>query len=77
MAQRTAESAEAIHRVASSATYGGAAGATVFGFTVSEWSVIGVIGGLVIALLGFFVNIYFKRQHLLIAMRNAKADEDE
>lgn len=59
------------------ATASGVAGETVFGLTTNQWSVVGVIGGLVIALLGFFVNIYFKRQHLLIAQRNAAGDDDE
>ena len=72
-------------KTATAATYTGSAGAivsgavsdTVFGMTTSEWSVIGVIGGLVLAILGFAVNVYFKRQHLLIAQQNAKADPDE
>lgn len=70
-------------KAATASTYTGSAGAisagisTVLGLTPSEWSVIGVIGGLVIALLGFIVNIYFKRQHLLIAQRKAEANPDE
>lgn len=72
-------------KLATAATYGGSAGAAasgmasdaVFGLTTSQWSAVGVIGGLVIALLGFAVNIYFKRQHLLIAQKTAKADPDE
>lgn len=70
---------------ATAATYAGSAGAAasglagdaVLGLTTSQWSVVGVMGGLVIALLGFVVNIYFKRQHLLIAKQTAKADPDE
>lgn len=53
----------------------GLAGDTVFGLTTSQWSAVGVIGGLVIALLGLVVNIYFKKQHLLIAKQKAEADE--
>jgi hypothetical protein len=70
-------------KTATAATYGGSAGAvasgldTIFGLTTNQWSVVGVIGGLVIALLGFLVNIYFKRQHLLIAKNAAKADPNE
>lgn len=72
-------------KLATGATYTGSAGAiasgmvgdTVFGLTTSEWSVIGVVGGLVIALLGFAVNVYFKRQHLVLAMKKAGADLDE
>jgi predicted CDP-diglyceride synthetase/phosphatidate cytidylyltransferase len=86
MSQPTAETGVTIvSKVATAATYTGSAGAiasgmasdTVLGLTTTEWSVLGVIGGLVIALLGFAVNIYFKRQHLLIAMKNLKADFDE
>lgn len=72
-------------KAATVATYTGSAGAiasgmasdTVFGLTTTQWSVVGVIGGLVIALLGFAVNIYFKRQHLLIAQQKAEANPDE
>lgn len=72
-------------KVATAATYTGSAGAiasgmasdTVLGLTTSEWSVVGVIGGLLIALLGLAVNIYFKRQYKLIALKNAKFDLDE
>lgn len=72
-------------KVATVATYTGSAGAiasgmasdTVFGLTTTQWSVVGVIGGLVIALLGFAVNIYFKRQHLLIALQKAEANPDD
>lgn len=72
-------------KAATAATYSGSAGAvmsglagdTVLGLTTSQWSAVGVIGGLVIAVLGFIANIYFKRQHLLIAQQAAKADPDE
>jgi integral membrane sensor domain MASE1 len=86
MSQPTAETgATIVSKAATAATYTGSVGAiasgmasdTVFGLTTSEWSVVGVIGGLVIALLGFAVNVYFKRQHLLVALKNAKADFDE
>lgn len=61
----------AITKVASNVTYTGATGATVFGLTPSEWSIIGVIGGLVIAFAGFCVNVYFKRRHLALAIAKA------
>jgi hypothetical protein len=86
MSQQTTETGVTIvSKTATVATYTGSAGAiasgmasdTVFGLTTTEWSVVGVIGGLVIALLGFVVNIYYKRQHLLIALHNATADPDE
>ncbi len=81
--QQSSEGAMIMGKIASATTYGGAVGAigsgvdTIFGLTTGEWSVVGVMGGLAIAVLGFFVNIYFKRQHLLIAQKNATPDIDE
>jgi len=57
----------AVTKAASAATYTGATGAALFGLSSTQWSSIGVIGGLVIALLGLAVNVYFKAQHLRIA----------
>lgn len=76
MGQQTA-GAVAMSKTATAAQYTGSAGAIVFGLTTSEWQVVGVIGGLVIALLGWLTNIYFKRQHLLIAREAAKPDPEE
>ena len=59
------------------AVMSGLASDTVLGLTTSQWSVVGVIGGLVIGLIGVLVNAYFKQQHLLIAQMSAKADPDE
>lgn len=84
MSQQTAEGAVAVSKTATAFTYGGAGGAvvsgaadTLLGMSPGEWSIVGVIGGLVIALLGFAVNVYFKHQHLVIAMKNARANPDE
>jgi hypothetical protein len=71
-------------KTATAATYVGSAGAAasglsgeaILGLTTSQWSVVGVIGGLAIAFLGFCVNVYFKRQHLLIAMKTSQPDLD-
>jgi hypothetical protein len=46
--------------IASAAQYGGSGAAVVFGLTTSEWSVIGVIAGVVIGLAGFAVNTVFQ-----------------
>jgi ABC-type proline/glycine betaine transport system permease subunit len=46
-------------KVSAAIGYGGSGTAVVFGLTPSEWSAIGVIGGLLIALAGFLVNAYF------------------
>lgn len=64
----------AITKAASALTYGGSGSAAVFGLTPSEWSVIGIIGGLAIALAGFFVNVWFKRAQLALAAKKVAAD---
>ena len=61
-------------KVASAATYGGSSAAVIFGLTANEFA---AISGVVIALCGLLVNIYFKHQHLKIAQKNAKPDEQE
>lgn len=61
-------------KIASAATYGGSSAAVIFGLTANEFA---AISGVVIALCGLFVNIYFKHQHLKIAQKNAKPDEQE
>jgi VIT1/CCC1 family predicted Fe2+/Mn2+ transporter len=61
---------ESISEAASNTTYAGAAlsaGAAVphyvFGLTLDEWSVLGIIFGMVMAFFGWLTNVYFKRQH--------------
>ena len=49
-----------VEKASSIATYSGSGTALVFGLTPSEWSVIGVIDGLVIALAGFVVGTTFQ-----------------
>ena len=61
-------------KIASAATYGGSSAAVIFGLTANEFA---AISGVVIALCGLIVNIYFKHQHLKIAQKNAKPDEQE
>ena len=61
-------------KIASAATYGGSGAAVIFGLTANEFA---AISGVVIALCGLLVNIYFKHQHLKIAHKNAKPDEQE
>lgn len=65
---------EIITKTASTATYGGSGAAVIFGLTANEFA---AISGVVIALVGLLVNIYFKHQHLKIARESAKADEQE
>lgn len=66
----------AIERIATITSYGGAGTAVVsggtalvFGLTAVQWSVIGVIGGLVIGLLGFGFNAW-------IALRRLRLDTE-
>jgi uncharacterized membrane protein len=61
-------------KIASAATYGGSSAAVIFGLTANEFA---AVSGVVIALCGLLVNIYFKHQHLKIARASAKADEQE
>jgi uncharacterized membrane protein len=61
-------------KIASAATYGGSSAAVIFGLTANEFA---AISGVVIAICGLLVNIYFKHQHLKIAKKNAKPDEQE
>lgn len=71
----TSQVSEAITtKAASAATYGGSGAAVVFGLTANEFA---AFGGLAIALIGLFVNIYFKHQHLKLAREKAKSDEQE
>lgn len=61
-------------KIASAATYGGSSAAVIFGLTANEFA---AISGVVIAVCGLLVNIYYKHQHLKIAQKNARADEEE
>jgi hypothetical protein len=61
---------ESIANGASAATYTGATISTVaaaphyiFGLTLDEWSVLGIMFGMLMAFAGWLTNVYFKRQH--------------
>jgi hypothetical protein len=62
-----------ITKAATTAQYGGSASAVYFGLTANE---IAAFGGLIIAIVGLIVNIWYKHQHLKIAKEKAKADEE-
>jgi hypothetical protein len=51
-------------KAATAAQYGGSASAVYFGLTANE---IAAFGGLIIAIIGLIVNIWYKHQHLKIA----------
>jgi len=61
-------------KIATSATYGGAAGAILFGLSANEFA---ALGGLVIGMIGMAVNIWFKHQHLKLARARCEASQDE
>lgn len=54
---------------------GGSGSAIVFGLTPTEWSVIGVIAGIVIGVAGLITNIYFQNRRLQLAMRMGRTIE--
>jgi hypothetical protein len=58
-------------KVATAAQYGGSASAVYFGLTANE---IAAFGGLIIAVIGLIVNIWYKHQHLKIAKQKAEDD---
>ena len=68
-------------RAASVATYGGSGTAMYFGYTAGEWQVIGVIGGLVVAVVGLVGNLaitaYYKHRHLMLLQNNLNANLPE
>lgn len=53
----------------------GSGAAMLFGLTPSQWSIVGVIGGLVVGFVGLLVNIYFQHKRLQIAMRAGSMED--
>lgn len=78
MSQIAETGAAAAQKVATAATYAGSGTAVWGGWTANE---LAAFGGLLVAFLGLVIsqtmNFYFKLQHLRIAQKAAKADEDE
>jgi hypothetical protein len=80
--ETTAEAgAVLVNKIATAAQYGGSAlaagsGASfrIFGYTHDEWSMIGILVGMGVAVIGLLVsqavNWYYKAQHLKLAKRN-------
>ena len=69
----THEAATAVTKAATTAQYAGSAGAVYFGLTANE---IAAFGGLGIAVIGFFVNWWYKHQHFKIAKRKAELGDE-
>lgn len=62
-----------VTKAATTAQYGGSGAAVYFGLTANE---IAAFGGLIIALIGLLVNIWYKHQHLKIAKEKANPEKD-
>lgn len=63
--------------IANAAQYVGGTTALVFGLTADEWSVVGIIGGLLLGVLGFVVNWIYRARHYELAQRRAHLGEDD
>ena len=63
-----------VTKAATAAHYGGSGAAVYFGLTANE---IAAFGGLIIAMIGLLVNIWYKHQHLKIAKEKAKPQDEE
>lgn len=61
-------------KAATAATYGGSAGAVFFGLTANEFA---AFAGVVIAVIGLLVNIWFKWQHLKLAKKHLQEQYDD
>jgi hypothetical protein len=60
-----------ITKAATTAQYGGSGAAVYFGLTANE---IAAFGGLIIAIVGLIVNIWYKHQHLRLAKKKVEDD---
>lgn len=69
-------------KVATAAQWGGAAvaggsgGARILGLTTSEWSVVGVLSGIVVAVIGLAVNILYRERHYRLVKKRIDAEFD-
>ncbi|MEB6533263.1 class II holin family protein [Pantoea stewartii] len=63
-------------KLASGAAYGASAGTVANGLLTrlspDEWSAIGVIAGIIVALLTFLVNLYYKRKATMAYIENQR-----
>lgn len=71
------DAAEAAHKAATVATYGGSGTAVYFGFSPGEWQAIGIAGGLFFAAAGYFTNLWFKAAHLRLAKQRMSQEDVE
>jgi hypothetical protein len=75
---------EQIANGASTITYAGAAISAsaaaphyVFGLTLDEWSVLGIIFGMLMALAGWLTNLYFRRKHFQLEQERGPIPEGD
>lgn len=65
------EASTLVIKAANTATYGGSGSAIFFGMTANEFA---AIGGLVIAIIGLAVNVWYKHKHYMLARRRAELE---
>jgi hypothetical protein len=65
-----------VEKASAVAMYGGSGGAIVFGLTPGEWSVVGVIAGIVVAVIGLAINVIYKHAHYKLAKAKGVSSED-
>jgi cytochrome c biogenesis protein CcdA len=56
--------------------YGGSGASILGALTPGDWQIIGVVGGILLGLAGFAVNVWFKWQHLKLARDRAGVMND-
>ena len=60
-------------KITTTTTYAASVGAVIFGLTVNEFA---AVVGLIVATLTFFLNAWFKWQHLKLAIKKAKEKQE-
>ena len=53
-----------VEKTAVVASYSASATSIFAGLSSAEWSVVGIVGGLIIGVATFFVNFWFKKEQL-------------
>ncbi|EGG93491.1 hypothetical protein IMCC1989_1140 [gamma proteobacterium IMCC1989] len=61
-----------VEKIAVTTSYGASATSIVAGLSSAEWSVVGIVGGLIIGVATFFVNLWFKLEQLKIDRERSK-----
>lgn len=55
---------ELVEKTATKISYGAGASSVFLGFTVEEWGVIGIVGGLIFSAATFGFNVWFKLRYM-------------